>query len=57
MKRISGLLSAARLPALSIVVALLVGGVVAGFAFCIELAALGGRARLGNRPVAALIAY
>ena len=33
------------------------GGVVAGFAFCIELAALGGRARLGERPVAALIAF
>lgn len=33
------------------------GGVVAGFAFCIELGALGGRARLGGRPVAALIAF
>jgi adenine phosphoribosyltransferase len=33
------------------------GGVVAGFAFCIELSALGGRARLGGRPVAVLIAF
>jgi adenine phosphoribosyltransferase len=33
------------------------GGVVAGFAFCIELEALGGRARLGQRPVLALIRF
>jgi adenine phosphoribosyltransferase len=33
------------------------GGVVAGFAFCIELAGLGGRARLGDRPAIALIQF
>lgn len=33
------------------------GGVVAGFAFCIELTVLGGRERLDGRPVAALIAF
>jgi len=33
------------------------GGTVAGFAFCIELLALGGRERLSPHPVAALIPY
>lgn len=33
------------------------GGTVAGFAFCIELTALGGRGRLGGRAVVALIAF
>jgi adenine phosphoribosyltransferase len=33
------------------------GGEVAGFSFLIELAALGGRGRLGDRPVATLLAY
>lgn len=33
------------------------GGVVAGFAFMIELSGLSGRARLGNRPVFSLFEY
>ena len=33
------------------------GGEVAGFSFLIELAALGGRRRLGDRPVATLLTY
>ena len=33
------------------------GGAVAGYAFVVELAALGGRARLGGRPVTALVTY
>ncbi len=33
------------------------GGRVAGFAFVIELAALGGRAALGERPAVALVTY
>jgi len=33
------------------------GGVLAGYVFLIELSALGGRARLGAAPLAALITY
>jgi adenine phosphoribosyltransferase len=33
------------------------GGVLAGYAFLVELAFLGGRARLGGVPVVSLIAY
>lgn len=33
------------------------GGEVAGFAFFIELSELGGRMRLGRRPVAALVSF
>jgi adenine phosphoribosyltransferase len=35
----------------------LIGGVVAGFGFVIELAALGGRERLGGYEVSSLIRY
>ncbi len=35
----------------------LIGGVVAGFGFVIELGALGGRARLGEYPVTSLLVY
>lgn len=34
-----------------------VGGAVAGFSFLIELAALGGRAALGETPIQALLTY